>query len=262
MPSVYAHFLFGQSVKQRLNPELQKITETHRYDYALGLQGPDILFYYHPLTKNAVCQEGLDIHQRPAADFLNRAGRILNDGCDDAMAAYILGFICHYILDSSCHTYVKQEMDRTGISHSEIETEFDRFLLRGQKMTMRSFHPADLIIAGPEFCSRIAPFYPGISSSQIYKSVCAMRRYLAILFGMGLFTRGTAKFILWATGNLQKYGGLLPTEKPNPACAESCRILYSALQENIAPAVELSWDYFRGIGEGTNLNGRFSRNFE
>ena len=43
--------------------------------------------------------------------------------------AYLYGVICHFALDSACHPYVEKMIHASGLSHSEIEMEFDRFLL-------------------------------------------------------------------------------------------------------------------------------------
>ena len=43
--------------------------------------------------------------------------------------AYLLGFICHFALDSRCHGYINEMVKETGVSHLEIEEEFEKYLL-------------------------------------------------------------------------------------------------------------------------------------
>lgn len=45
------------------------------------------------------------------------------------MTAYIYGFICHFALDRECHGYIDEKIASSGVSHAEIEAEFDRALL-------------------------------------------------------------------------------------------------------------------------------------
>lgn len=43
--------------------------------------------------------------------------------------AYLLGFVCHFALDSACHGYIENKIAVSGVTHTEIESEFDRSLL-------------------------------------------------------------------------------------------------------------------------------------
>ncbi|MDF2951137.1 MAG: hypothetical protein K0S18_720, partial [Anaerocolumna sp.] len=50
MPSAYTHFKFGMEVIKLLPMELQNIILKNKDLYEIGLQGPDILFFYKPLS--------------------------------------------------------------------------------------------------------------------------------------------------------------------------------------------------------------------
>lgn len=47
MPSMYAHFVFGKNVYQKLPSDIKKIIKEHRELFFIGLHGPDIFFYYN-----------------------------------------------------------------------------------------------------------------------------------------------------------------------------------------------------------------------
>lgn len=51
MPAIYAHRAFGEDLKKRLPPERFAEVFAHPDCFALGLHGPDTLFYFHPLGK-------------------------------------------------------------------------------------------------------------------------------------------------------------------------------------------------------------------
>lgn len=47
----------------------------------------------------------------------------------EAALAYVYGFCCHFALDVSCHRYIDKKIEADGVSHTEIEVEFDRSLM-------------------------------------------------------------------------------------------------------------------------------------
>ena len=80
MPSTYAHYLFGERVLARLNEETAAPVRANRQLYDIGLHGPDVLFYYHPLTNNKVNSIGFGMHGRHADKFFrtNADGHFVN----------------------------------------------------------------------------------------------------------------------------------------------------------------------------------------
>ena len=134
MPSTYAHYTFGERMLPLFPAKIRALIQENRALYDIGLHGPDILFYYKALCSNEVNAVGYEMHDKPGADFFAPAKEIWQqfrtDGASCAQhTAYLLGFLCHYALDQCCHGYVEKMMAVSGLSHAEIETEFDRFLL-------------------------------------------------------------------------------------------------------------------------------------
>ena len=122
MPTTYTHYAYGQEVFHKLPEELQRKIEPYIEYYNIGVHGPDILFYYHSYCKNKVNQYGVKVHHEPAREFFKRAFRVFQaqENKNEAFA-YLAGFMTHFILDSSCHPYVRKRIKETGISHTEIE---------------------------------------------------------------------------------------------------------------------------------------------
>ena len=48
---------------------------------------------------------------------------------DEKLLAYLLGFGCHYLLDSACHPYIEDMAAKEVITHTLLEKEFDRTLM-------------------------------------------------------------------------------------------------------------------------------------
>ena len=54
MPALYAHDRFGEKVSEKSDGELKNIIFKYYNQYEVGLQGPDILFFYRPYHGNDV----------------------------------------------------------------------------------------------------------------------------------------------------------------------------------------------------------------
>ena len=72
MPAAYAHYRFGRDLLAHLPQEKQDLIQDHRTLYDLGLQGPDLLFYCHPLRSDPLNGQGARIHAAPADPLRDR----------------------------------------------------------------------------------------------------------------------------------------------------------------------------------------------
>ncbi len=130
MPSTYAHYCFGQAgICRRLPQEIQEEIKAYSpllYDW---ITRTGYSLYYKPLKSNAINRIGYGMHGRPADEFLKAwmRARELPEGRGGF--AYLYGFICHFALDHSCHPYIEKKIKESGVTHAEIEVEFDRMLL-------------------------------------------------------------------------------------------------------------------------------------
>ena len=168
MPSTYAHRHFGADVLQQLPAALQDQIGKNRALFDVGLHGPDLLFYYHAAKSNPVGALGNAMHEQPGRVFFERARGVVRQAKDrDAALAYALGFVCHFALDSTCHPYVEAYTRQSGVSHCEIETEFDDMLLRRDGHDPKSFFTASHIRPTAENARVIAPFYEGLTGLQV-----------------------------------------------------------------------------------------------
>ena len=175
MPSTYAHRRFGTNVLEHLPDELRAQLEQNRELYDIGLHGPDLLFYYHAAKSNPVGALGNAMHEEPGRVFFDRARRVVHCEADrDAALAYALGFVCHFALDSTCHPYVEQFTRESGVTHCEIETEFDNMLLRRDGYDPLKFFTASHIHPSEQNAKAIAPFYEGISEQVALDSLKGM----------------------------------------------------------------------------------------
>lgn len=258
MPTTYAHYTFGRNVLKELNEELRETISKNIELFNIGLHGPDILFYYKPLKSNKINKLGNEIHKLDANIFFEKAKKIILS-CDDYDAAmsYIAGFICHYMLDSQCHPYIRQKENL--ISHNEIETEFDREVMLKDNLNPITFKPAQHIAPNIENARCISRFFPDTTPEEILQSLKSMKFYLNLLVAPGYIQRSLLIWVMAISGNDNKIG-LIKKYIPNEKCRDINDELIKLYNEAITPAALLITDYFnKQINE--QINERFNRNF-
>ena len=114
MPSTYAHRCFGRRVLAALPQEMQQLLRPEQALFSIGLHGPDILFFDHPLLGH-VSRLGHRMHKQSGAAFFRPAGEKLAALEFPAPeTAYLYGFLCHFALDRACHGYIA-EQDRKSV---------------------------------------------------------------------------------------------------------------------------------------------------
>ncbi len=261
MPSTYAHYTFGERILPGLPHSIQNIVAEHETAYHIGLHGPDILFYYHPLIKNPVNRAGHRIHKEPASFFLGHAAKAIRESEDEKALAYILGFICHFVLDSRCHPYIEEVIKATTLSHSKIETEFDRSLMLKAGLDPLKYNPGAHIVPDRSLAAHIEKLYINITREQIYKSIVFMRHYTALLACPQNIVRCVIKGLMKITGNHSSIGEMIMDKTPDLRCSNTNHKLYALYNESVSLAVELVSEYYCGMEKNSELNEYFSHNF-
>ena len=250
MPSTYAHYRFGQEVFQNLSFDMQNRIMPHMDLFNIGLHGPDLLFYYHPLISNPINQIGYGTHERSGRDFFDRAGKILiKKKLSDAHFAYICGFICHFSLDRECHGYIDKKIAKSGVSHTEIEVEFDRRLLIHD-----GFQPVNQILTKHihptmENAKVIKDFFSETSNKQILKALESIIYYNNILVVPNRIKRYFVFALLKVTGNYKEMHGLIVNYKANPDCKDSNRKLMELYKKAEENAKKLISEFMDNVSE-------------
>lgn len=149
MPGFTTHYLFGIDTFRKLAPgSFRDNLKRNHSAFALGLQGPDLFFYYLPSYLMHKQNIGALAHSRKTGEFFSHLldSRQLFAGDFRALGiadAYIAGFIGHYSLDCIVHPYVyaftgydpKTPPSHTRYfgQHAYFETEIDTELLYRKK---------------------------------------------------------------------------------------------------------------------------------
>ena len=145
MPALITHDTFGRDVYDRRHSFIGG-TRDEADAFLLGNQGPDPLFYSVLSPRlHAVHRLGNRMHNEKPSELLEAFKQslfVLKEGERGIGRAYALGFLCHYLLDSTMHPFVffqeyqacdagEPGLDRSHGSevHGVIESEFDELVL-------------------------------------------------------------------------------------------------------------------------------------
>lgn len=255
MPSTYAHEKFGKLVLKRLPERYRKVIIAWPDLYHIGLQGPDIFYYYDPLGSHSLSDAADAYHEMSGREFFRKAAEILKGGCssgryhtgDDedratAECAYLMGVLCHFTLDSMCHGYIG-EYTKRGVSHSVLEGEFDRYLIAGEgrepvrENLVKNFRPTK------DTAKVIACFYPKQGLRSVEKSLQNFVRFHHLLCCPGSLKRHILYALLRLTGQYDSFRGHIISQKPEPGCEESDLWLKKRMKEAIPTAVRLITEF-------------------
>ncbi len=182
MPSHYAHYRFGAAAIAAMDSQSQRAVRHFRQLYDVGLHGPDIFFYHSIFVHGKATKIARETHGESGVDFFTRCCKRLRLEPNEAATAYLCGVLAHYCLDSVMHPFVLAQTAEGTISHVELETEFDRYLLqRDGKRQPNTFDCSGHIRLTPGECATTALFYPEASPAMVSASVRGMALWLKIL---------------------------------------------------------------------------------
>lgn len=195
MPGFTTHYLFGIDACRRLtSTSMHNMIRRDHSAYALGLQGPDLFFYYLPSYLMHRKNIGDLAHRKDTGQFFANLlqSRKLFAGKKHSLSiadAYICGFMGHYTLDCTIHPYVyaftgynaqtpPSNTEYFG-QHAYFETELDSELLYEKKHLYPSqFHQNATIrlttlqrkVIVRMLCYAYRNTYPDISVSEFFLS--------------------------------------------------------------------------------------------
>lgn len=235
MPAAYTHTRFGEDVRKRLPKKLQQLISSEQELFSIGLFGPDIFFYYHFTFINKVSRAGFAMHKiRGAAFFIHHIGKIR----EDAVHAYLLGFLCHFTIDTNCHAYIHSLSRKKRKKHLKMEAGLDRLLFRVGRKEEYLYELSEQIVPSKRNIKIIHSIFPMLTEKQIRRS---LRDTIVCHRCRPLHRR-------------RKYP--LPV-----SCIFECKELYHIYQKSIHEAVRLVRE-FEKAGTGAKLGPLFFRRFD
>ena len=232
MPSGYAHYRFGAAILQSLPADIRRSTQRFRRLYDVGLHGPDLFYYYKPVSQSSSAMLGVKYHEQTGKAFFTRVCRAIRLERSEAASAALYGVLCHYVLDSKLHPIIARAAQETGLTELQIETEFDRCLLGldgklppdGARLT------GHLKLTDGE-CETLAKFYPPANGKAVRKALNATALYTRL----SATPNGPGRALLEAGIHIvgSQLQGMLLSAEPDPKCAPVCQELLEMYRQTI-----------------------------
>lgn len=261
MPTTYAHYSFGERVRTGLQKDIEELILENLPLYQIGQNGPDILFYHNPLGHDFVNELGHEIHRQSGLQFFLKArSTLMKNDAQRPATAYVLGVLCHFMLDTECHPLVRQ-MESEDFTHNRIEAAFDQALMERDGLDPMSYRPTRHIKPRADFAAVISPFYEGVSPKQIEESLRSMRRALNLFVSPGVGKRFFVVAGMKLAGQYEALSGLLMERNPDPGHIVHNRELMTAYEEAVPKAVFQVNQLYKAIKENGPLDRRLDRNF-
>ena len=265
MPAIYAHDRFGQDVIERVGGTVKELIQIERAAFDIGLQGPDLLFYYRPLLPNDIRKIGSRIHGMSGRRFFGRCVSLQRENPDDAMLAYLLGSLCHFVLDSHLHPQVERRCAQGDVVHTEVEMSFDRSL-----MVEDGLDPLTTALGAnletdelPVLAEGIRLFYPPLSARQIERAVRSMAGYQRLLLAPTEGRRALLAGALCVTGpHRRSLMGHVMSREPVAALRGSDERLRALYQEALEQVPERMEELLLWIYQKKSPGAAFDKNYE
>ncbi len=262
MPAAYAHYVFGDRVLELLPEHLQVMINGDsrcRELYNLGVQGPDFLFFYRLVKPfNKVITIGIQMHHSEAAPFFDRGRKLLQKDFDPELYSYLLGFMTHFMLDSTCHPYILDRMKRSCATHHEMESEFDRLLMLQDSHDPFTHNPAAYCDTSMETAEVVARLFPMLKPQQIREGIIGMK----LARGLIRCNWKPKRVVLYNLTRLVQLKGMVLTESVRPQCLLSNKQLYRMFNEAIPETAQLMAAYDKLLFTDKPLPKRMKRNYE
>lgn len=261
MPTTYAHWRFGDKCISSLPEELQTIILNNREIFDYGVHGPDIYFYYKCMKHNDINKYGSEMHLIPFKKTLKEVkDNYKNVEDKNAAIAYMLGFVCHYTLDSYCHGYIDRKAEVSPVSHGKIESQFDRYLLIKDGYNPIKKSVTFSLKPNKKMAKTINTLFNKWNEDVVYKSLKDQKKYLNLLkdntdFKRNLLIKAFNKF------GTTSFIDLLITKENDPRCADSMLRLDKYFDKALEHYPILALSLYNYLENGRKLDDYFSNHF-
>ncbi|WP_195983458.1 zinc dependent phospholipase C family protein [Clostridium sp. D33t1_170424_F3] len=168
MPAAITHYYHAKRALEEAKPK-QEIPEDA---FLWGAQGPDFLFCHRGLLwkkGDSLAEYGEKLHQEPPAHIFTCLQEYCKLHHDAAIAAYCMGFLCHYAADCICHPFIYCQAERLlkiepgqdlEIAHHQVESALDSIILRYEAASLpMEFNLKKALPKNPSVQRKIAELY-------------------------------------------------------------------------------------------------------
>ena len=181
MPYNFTHALVGLTALQQSSEAVAALARDYVGEFLIGTMGPDP-YFGDAMPKPLFAPCGLvlaeKLHTLDARILFSALFPLARE--NRAMQAYVLGFLCHFLLDTNAHPYIEAVF--FGKEHTPAEIQIDLM------MTSR--------IANPDVPERPRRFYHTAHLGELDDLHAKLTKALFSMDMRGAFARGYRKWIL------------------------------------------------------------------
>lgn len=262
MPTTFTHGRFGKDVYVKLPEDIQDVIRANKKLYLIGLHGPDIFLYFFPFWENTTFRLGMDLHQEDADKFFQRGIELYKEKPSQPLLAYLLGFACHFMLDSTCHPFIYEYQHEHKLTHSEIESAIDKYQMLACGKDPFHYHPAAAICPRFPNLKEILVLFPQITMPKLTFALKSMKFFTNICIVDNILKRKMIYRIMKVAGVFDEMSGRIIQDEDKEACLGAVdkvnRKLYPRALEETPSILENL--YFSMTGN-QSLSSRFKRNY-
>lgn len=106
MPNQITHLWVGEEVLKRLDKSLAEIAKENLQSYRMGTLGPDFLFVLREVGIGNAPRYANLMQYLNMYEVFEECAKFLENKSNDNKLAYMLGLMCHYVVDMRFHAYV------------------------------------------------------------------------------------------------------------------------------------------------------------
>ena len=262
MPSTYSHYRCGKEVFNNLPKPTQDLIEQYRELYDIGLHGADICLYYEPMTFNAVKKNSFSIHKEYGDElFKKNVARISESIAPNAFKAYLIGFVCHFALDSVCHPYVEKVISLGEVGHTELETDLDRYFMLKDSLDPMTHYPITHINPSDFNSEVIKLFYDEISVKDIKACLEGMIEATKFFHAKTEERLNELYDILRENNCFGPMSGLVMKPSPNPICDKYYALFHKLYNRAVPLGITLINEFVDYLENGAELSDAFHQTF-
>lgn len=262
MPSTHAHYRFGKDVLALLPEQTKTFVEQYRELYDIGLHGPDICLYYEPMTFNAVKKNSFSIHKEYGDELFKKSADLMEQAVNpDAYKAYLIGFVCHYALDSVCHPYVEKVMSLGEVTHTQLETDLDRYFMIKDGLDPMKHFPILHINPSDENSKIIKLFYTALTEKEVKTCLEGMIEVTKFFHATTMERLQELYQLLRDNNCFGPMSGLVMGPEANPVCDKYYALFERLYAEAVLLGVKLINEFVDYLKNGTEMSEDFHHTF-
>lgn len=149
----------------------------------------------------------------------------------------------------------------SGVTHTEIESCFDRFLMLRDGVEPFSFDLTSHIVPS-ESLADVASAYFAVAPEYALKAIRSIKRYNNLMNSKSCIARGFAVLALKLSGCYKEMHGMMMPKKDDKRCEDSNIALSDCYERAVEKSVRLIENLHAYIGGAACLSSELDRDFE